>query len=58
MQNGKAVPGESAIERPHLNSDDPTPLVGITFRDEKPDAVAYRRILEIVFRPRNHTPVA
>lgn len=53
MQDGEATPAEEAGAwlRKHFK-DDPEPKVSITFRDEEPDPVAYRRLLEILFRPR------
>jgi hypothetical protein len=59
MQDGDAIPAEAAGEwlREHFK-DDPEPRVEITFRDEEPDAVAYRRILEILFHPRTDEPAA
>lgn len=57
MQNEETESAEVAGRwlREHFK-DDPKPRVEITFRDEEPDPVAYRRILEILFRPRNGTP--
>ena len=59
MQDGKNVPAEEAGAwlREHFK-DDPEPKVDITFRDEEPDPVAYRRILEILFSPRGNRPAA
>lgn len=59
MQDGKKLPAEQAGEwlRNHFK-DDPEPKVTITFRDEEPDPVAYRRILEILFSPRADGPAA
>ncbi|MEU6610394.1 hypothetical protein ABZ922_36010 [Streptomyces shenzhenensis] len=56
MQNGEAIPAEEAGEwlRQHFK-DDPAPRVDITFRNEEPDLVAYRRVLEILFCPRTDT---
>lgn len=57
MQSGSSIPvgvaGKWLCE--HFK-DDPAPRVDISFRDEEPDPVAYRRILEILFQPRTDTP--
>jgi hypothetical protein len=59
MQDGSAIPAEEAGAwlREHFK-DDPEPRVDIIFRDEAPDPVAYRRILEILFHPRTDEPAA
>lgn len=53
MQDGAAIPGGEASGwlRERFGAD-PEPQISITWRDEKPDPVAYRRILEILFSPR------
>jgi hypothetical protein len=59
MQDGSAIPAEEAGAWLRKNlKDKPDPKVNITFRDEVPDPVAYRRILEILFRPRTDEPAA
>lgn len=59
MQDGKDIPAEEAGAwlREHFK-DVPEPKVTISFRDEEPDPVAYRRILEILFSPRTDRPAA
>lgn len=59
MQDGKDIPAEEAGAwlREHFK-DAPEPKVTISFRDEEPDPVAYRRILEILFSPRTDRPAA
>ncbi|MEV5959504.1 hypothetical protein AB0M11_38175 [Streptomyces sp. NPDC051987] len=53
MQDGNALPAEEAGEWLRSNlKDAPEPKVSITFTGEPVDATAYRRILEILFRPR------
>ncbi|MBC9726612.1 hypothetical protein [Streptomyces sp. TRM68367] len=53
MQDGEAIPAEAAGEWLRKNlKDDPEPSPRIRIRDEAPDPVAYRRILEILFSPR------
>ncbi|MET8330344.1 hypothetical protein [Streptomyces sp. NPDC005181] len=56
MRNGEAIPAEAAGEwlREHFKGG-PAPRVDITFRNEEPDPVAYRRVLQILFRPRIDT---
>ncbi|QHC19004.1 hypothetical protein GR131_28225 [Streptomyces sp. GF20] len=52
MQNVKnASVDEAGVWLREHFKDDPAPRVDIGFRDEEPDQVAYRRILEILFRP-------
>lgn len=58
MQNNtKAAPVEVANEwlRGHFTGD-PAPRIDLSFRDEELDAIAYSRILQILFRPRIDTP--
>ncbi|RZD89279.1 hypothetical protein C0Q60_03435 [Streptomyces albidoflavus] len=52
MRNGKDISVDEAGEwlREHFEND-PAPRIDIGFREEEPDPVAYRRILEILFRP-------
>ncbi|MFE4370356.1 hypothetical protein ACFRMN_19340 [Streptomyces sp. NPDC056835] len=58
MQDGASA-GEDAGAwlREHFKGD-PAPEISITWRDEEPDPVAYRRILEILFAPRADSPSA
>lgn len=56
MQDGTEIPADQAGRR--LRAKEPEARVIITFRNERPDAVAYRRILEILFRPRADRPAA
>lgn len=58
MQDG-APGGEEAARwlREHFEGD-PEPKISITWRDEPPDPVAYRRVLEILFAPRPDSPAA
>ncbi|WNM31317.1 hypothetical protein RKE30_13335 [Streptomyces sp. Li-HN-5-11] len=57
MQDGNAIPADEAGEWLRTNlKDKPDPKV--TFRDEAPDPVAYRRVLEILFHPRTDEPAA
>jgi hypothetical protein len=59
MQDGKAIPADAAGEwlREHF-AGDPEAKIDITWRAEKPDPVAYRRILEILFAPRPDSEAA
>lgn len=59
MQDGKAIPADAAGEwlRERF-ADNPEAKVSIVWRDEKPDPVAYRRILEILFAPRADSDAA
>jgi hypothetical protein len=53
VQDGASISGEDASRwlREHF-AGQAEPAVHITWRDEEPDPVAYRRVLEILFRPR------
>lgn len=57
MQDGKAIDGiQAGEELKRLVADKPEPKVTLSWRDEEPDPVAYRRVLEILFRPRTDSP--
>lgn len=59
MQDGSEIPADEAGRWLRENlKDAPEPKVSIAFRDEHPDPVAYRRILEILFSLRADRPAA
>lgn len=58
MQDGESRADEAGEWLRKNLRDKPDPKVDITFRDEAPDLVAYRRVLEILFRPRTDEPAA
>lgn len=59
MQDGASISGDdaSAWLRERCK-DEPETKVDISWRDQKPDPVAYRRLLELLFSPRADSPSA
>jgi hypothetical protein len=58
MRDDRTADGDAAGEWLRQNITDPDSQIDITWRDEAPDPVAYRRILEILFSPRSDSPTA